>query len=104
MVSYKSLKCKSKFKKLDGYNYEQRFFYFFADCGNLVFIHRRLRDDVGQGTSGQELHDDPQLPAVAKALDEVYQVWMVQLFHHLRNKNKWGMNNFESNRKYKSEL
>jgi hypothetical protein len=27
------------------------------------------------------------LPAVAKTFDEVYQVWMVQLFHHLRNKN-----------------
>ena len=57
-----------------------------ADGGYLSLLHDGLCDDVGQGTSGQVLHDDPEVVVDHVRLDEVDQVLVLQLFHHLATK------------------
>ena len=57
--------------------------HFVADSGNLFFFHGGFRDDIGESSTGQELHDDPDLSVVSEALDEVHQVRMLELFQDL---------------------
>jgi len=57
--------------------------YLSTDGCDLPLLHDGLGDDVGQGSSGQVLHDDPEVVVDHVGLDEVHQVLVLQLLHHL---------------------
>ena len=54
----------------------------FADGGDLLFIHLRVSDDVGESAAFQELHDYPQLVADQVRAVHVDDVLVVVVAHN----------------------
>lgn len=50
---------------------------------DLPLIHYRLRDNVGESSTLQELHSHPQFLLDQIAVDKVYYIRVVKVSHHL---------------------
>lgn len=56
---------------------------FFRHCGNLPFGQDRVQDDISKGAAFHVLHHDPQLALVQEGVEEIHNIRVPRLLHHL---------------------